>query len=244
MRKMFSQKQIEKIAEEYAGGLPDIKSGDAGKALVVNQAETGATWSQIGLSPEDQEKLDNSLQLPESAPAAQQLVGINTSGEQNALTIGDGLELNNNVLSAPIEIITLNFNHSSELSISNELHNKLYIDESAKEIVINIVNPGNSHQAGLYMHNSKGADYWQVTDDTSSSTSSTNKKYFGFIYMTVLPTYKITKSGSSGSYKLTLANNADHNSIQKVDPNYDGMPEFNYNSSPTGTKTLPNQMGY
>lgn len=63
-------------------GVPEIQSGDAGKVLLVNAGETAAEWGT-----------DNSLKLPESAPAAQQLVGINTSGEQNALNIGAGLLL-------------------------------------------------------------------------------------------------------------------------------------------------------
>lgn len=52
MRKMFSQEQIKKIAQEAGGGLPEIQSGDAGKALVVNQAEDGAEWAEVGSSPE------------------------------------------------------------------------------------------------------------------------------------------------------------------------------------------------
>lgn len=79
-------------------GVPEIQAGDAGKALVVNEGETDAEWSDVGLSPEDQEKLDNSLQLPETAPAEEELVSINIAGEQNALTIGNGLEIANDEL--------------------------------------------------------------------------------------------------------------------------------------------------
>lgn len=74
-------------------GVPAIVSGDAGKALIVNEAETDAVWGDVGLSPEDQSKLDNSLQLPTSAPESQIVIGVNTSKEQNALGIGSGLDI-------------------------------------------------------------------------------------------------------------------------------------------------------
>jgi hypothetical protein len=109
---MYSDGQVVKVVNKAiddgeivieAGGLPEIESGDAGKALVVNAGETGAEWAQVGLSPEDQEKLDNSLQLPESAPAAQQLVGINTSGEQNALNFSKTFSVTNDELNLNID---------------------------------------------------------------------------------------------------------------------------------------------
>ena len=83
-------------------GIPEIEAGDAGKALIVNEAETDAVWGDVGLSPEDQAKLDNSLQLPARAPASQVIVGVNTSKEQNALGIGDGLELDNGAVKAKV----------------------------------------------------------------------------------------------------------------------------------------------
>jgi len=91
-------------------GVPEIESGDAGKALVVNQAEDGVEWATVtaGLSPEDQAKLDNSLQLPESAPATEQLVSIDTNGDQNALGIGAGLEVSNGALINGVKVLTIN----------------------------------------------------------------------------------------------------------------------------------------
>lgn len=84
MKQMWSKEQIEKIAKESGGSLPEILEGDAGKALVVNEQEDGVEWGEASAP-------DNVLVLPEEAPAAQQLVGINTSNEQNALNIGKGL---------------------------------------------------------------------------------------------------------------------------------------------------------
>lgn len=94
-------------------GVQDFSTSDAGKSLVVNSTGTATEWDFVGLSPEDQEKLDNSLQLPESAPAAQQLVGINTSGEQNALTVGEGLSIDNGTIKAGEAYLTINFNNST-----------------------------------------------------------------------------------------------------------------------------------
>ena len=89
---MITNKQVvdvvNKAIEEgeiQTGGLPQIESGDAGKVLKVNEQEDGVEWGEGGA--------DNALVLPEVAPASQQLVGINTSGEQNSLSIGDGLEI-------------------------------------------------------------------------------------------------------------------------------------------------------
>ena len=47
------------------------------------------------------------LVTPESAPAAQQLVGINTSGKQNALGIGAGLEVSNGALINGVKVLTI-----------------------------------------------------------------------------------------------------------------------------------------
>lgn len=92
MRRMNSKNGIIDIVNEgiesgqieVGGGLPEIEAGDAGKVLMVNEDEDGVEWGEAGGA-------DNALVLPEVAPASQQLVGINTSGEQNALGIGDGL---------------------------------------------------------------------------------------------------------------------------------------------------------
>lgn len=64
---------------ELPSGLPDIKSGDAGKLLIVNSAETGAEWSA-----------DTNLKLPETAPGAQEIATITKSNTQQNLVIGDG----------------------------------------------------------------------------------------------------------------------------------------------------------
>jgi hypothetical protein len=149
MRRMYSDGQVVKVVNKAiddgeivieAGGLPEIESGDAGKALVVNQAEDGAEWATVGLSPEDQEKLDNSLQLPESAPAAQQLVGINTSKEQNALTIGSGLNIDaNGNINTDFPTIILDFNNGT---VINNLDEALYtkLTTAGSQYIIKVTN--------------------------------------------------------------------------------------------------------
>lgn len=132
MRRMITNKQVvdvvNKAIEEGdipSGGLPEIQEGDAGKALIVNSGETGVEWGEVGLSPEDQEKLDNSLQLPEEAPTAQQLVGISTSGTQNALGIGDGLEINDGKVISDTYVLKLaqsvSGSWNQDVSLSSEL---------------------------------------------------------------------------------------------------------------------------
>lgn len=111
---------------ELPSGLPDIEAGDAGKVLAVNSGETGAEW------------VSNVLKLPASAPATQQLVGINTSGEQNAISIGDGLTVVNNTISlSNAPILTVDFNNTTSISISEELYSKIYNCEYALIRVIN-----------------------------------------------------------------------------------------------------------
>lgn len=92
MRRMYSDGQVVKVVN---------------KAIEAGEIQAG------GLTPEQKEKLDNSLQLPESAPATQQLVGINTSGEQNALSIGDGLSVDNNTLKAGEPVLVIDFNKAA-----------------------------------------------------------------------------------------------------------------------------------
>lgn len=230
MRKMFSQKQIEKIAAEYAGGLPEIEAGDAGKALIVNAGETGVEWATVGLSPEDQEKLDNSLQLPESAPAAQQLVGINTSGEQNALGIGDYLTVDNGVLKYNgLEFVIVNFNSNSSIGISDDLYNKLY---STADIIIYAVNTSfKPAKSCLYTHANAGTKFTQVTINASGGTSTPAGGGFKF---NVKAGYKIELTGDVGARKLNISKDSEAEIVTKVMYNYDLSVSF---TEASGTKT-------
>ena len=110
MRRMITNKQVVDVVnkaiddgEIEVGGLPEIEAGDAGKVLKVNEQEDGVEWGEGGA--------DNALVLPEEAPAAQQLVGINTSNEQNSLGIGDGLEVANDTLKTSLKTLILDANN-------------------------------------------------------------------------------------------------------------------------------------
>ena len=130
MRRMLTNKNVVDVVNkaiddgeiEVGGSLPEIQEGDAGKALVVNEQEDGVEWAEVGAP-------DNVLVLPESAPAAQQLVGINTSNEQNSLSIGDGLEIANGQLQIS-KVLTLDFNGGNSTTtttaIAGKIENKEY----------------------------------------------------------------------------------------------------------------------
>lgn len=105
MRRMYSDGQVVKVVN---------------KAIDDGEIQAG------GLTPEQEEKLDNSLQLPESAPAAQQLVGINTSKEQNALTISDGLVVDNGALKVVNDKrLILDFSKNQQVTLDAETAQKL-----------------------------------------------------------------------------------------------------------------------
>lgn len=92
MRRMITNKQVVDVVN---------------KGIEEGEIETG------GLTPEQEEKLDNALALPEEAPASQQLVGVNTSNEQNSLGVGDGLTVASNELLLAQEQKILVFDVSS-----------------------------------------------------------------------------------------------------------------------------------
>ena len=123
MRRMITNKQVVEVVnkaiddgEIEVGGLPEIEEGDAGKVLKVNEQEDGVEWGEAGGA-------DHALVLPEVAPASQQLVGINTSNEQNSLGIGNGLKVESgNIVADPdIKTITLYFGSNTTLVVSEAI---------------------------------------------------------------------------------------------------------------------------
>lgn len=197
MRRMYSDGQVVKVVnkaiddgEIQAGGLPEIEAGDAGKALVVNQAEDGAEWAEVGAP-------DNVLVLPEVAPASQQLVGINTSGEQNALGIGTGLEIANNALNA--KILELDFNGGNSATVAQEvatnIQNKYYSEiiiknARASSININVIHLiARNPEQDLYV----SAGQLKVTQTNWIGNSEMLFRYF-----------KLTVSGTNVSLSLQL----------------------------------------
>ena len=138
---------------ELPSGLPEIKSGDAGKLLAVNAGETGSEW-----------KTDNNLKLPQSSPATQQLVGINTSGAQNAILIGDKLRLENGELNG--NYLVLDYNNKVGLgiiitediytNITNQVYsyiqiNNYYISNPSQKFTLTLVPDKSTNLSnGLY----------------------------------------------------------------------------------------------
>lgn len=240
MRRMYSDGQVVKVVNKAiddgkivieAGGLPEIEAGDAGKALVVNQAEDGAEWATVGLSPEDQEKLDNSLQLPESAPAAQQLVGINTSGEQNAIGIGDGLEITSNTLTNKVKILEVDFNGANTVDITEDLYQKVIT--GYYEIIIcrnhkksSLKNPAICYNVPLMSSNQSSAptnavyrSYGDVVLATGSWVRYFIQKYCSVTANTVSGNRKLSISdGTSGPNYINMISTFSGLSGTKIEP--------------------------
>ena len=199
-------------------GVPEIQEGDAGKVLLVNADETAAEWG-----------VDNSLKLPESAPAAQQLVGINTSGEQNALSIGEGLEIANSVLSAPYDIIKIDFNNSSTLNISDDLYDKLF-GTGALPVIIYAVNTSyNPAKSAFYMHTGASSAYEQIT---ANSFGSNHK--IGTIKVNYSDRYQLAPQGNAGARQLKCSKMSNAELPGTIEGNYAMSETF---TSLTGTAT-------
>lgn len=182
MRRMLTNKNVVDVVnkaiddgEITIGGLPEIESGDAGKALIVNSDETGVEWGEVGLSPEDQEKLDNSLQLPETAPLSNELVIIDQDGEQNSLTVGDGLEIANGALKQNSFInLTADFAPSTSGTITLTQAQKDYITTNYP--IIKITFSDNTIGYLTYQNTTSSFVYFSGNLFLNSSTS------LGFLY--------------------------------------------------------------
>lgn len=221
MRRMITNKQVVDIVN---------------KGIEEGEIEAG------GLTPEQEEKLDNSLQLPESAPATQQLVGINTSGEQNALSIGDGLEISNNTISVPVEIIKLDCqnnsltNQSNSLAISDELAAKL--QQLTTIAMLTNVN-SNFINGMLFAHRYANTVLYNITlgGDTSYDSAVTNGAQYQLMKRVTLRI-----NGSAGGYYLTISQESYQGIVTKVEDQYTlSIVQFTLDSL-TGTKTMPSAL--
>ena len=165
--------------EIEVGGLPEIESGDAGKALVVNSGETGVEWAEVSGLPEiesgDAGKLlavnsgetgtewveDNNLKLPDTAPASNELVIIDQDGEQNSLTVGDGLEIANgelatsNMIQFEMTGISENNSKNQTLNVSSNVYNKL-LAGSYKTVSVKLTKSNNYSFSTLLNYEGNG----------------------------------------------------------------------------------------
>lgn len=157
-----------------------------------------------GLTPEQEEKLDNSLQLPSSAPAAQQLVGINTSGEQNALGIGDGLVVDSNVLKNNT-IIYLDFDQRLTIPISDELYTEI-VNVTGKKLFIpynlSLTNCAAAENLIFYMLNSQLVSIPRIYASGVSTDAN------GYYSVENKNSYIMTAGGTDGNHKLTIASDS------------------------------------
>lgn len=214
MRKMYSEKQLVGVVnkaiddgEIEVGGLPEIASGDAGKVLTVNSGETGVEWAESAgglptIESGDAGKLlavnagetgaewvsDNSLQLPASAPASQQLVGINTSGEQNALSIGAGLSIENNSLKTNVLEIDWQSSTTSYREISEEVYNNITNGVYDEIIIKNTYYQSTGYGTVHYIRRSFSRNNYASLGDLSSTTvngAGTGTIKFSYLYLTI-----------------------------------------------------------
>lgn len=202
-------------------GVPEIQSGDAGKALMVNAGETDAEWTTLpsGLpdiesgdagkllavnSNEDDAEwvTDNSLKLPASAPASQQLVGVNTSGAQNALGIGSGLVVDSNVLKNN-SIAYLDFNQGLTISISDELYSEIFNNGKTLFIPYNLSSTtcAGAENVIFYTNISKLVSVPRIYGSGSKNDSN------GYYTLSNYYSYQMTLGGTAGNHTLTIASN-------------------------------------
>lgn len=177
--------------EIQVGGLPEIESGDAGKVLKVNEQEDGVEWGEGGT--------DNALVLPTEAPASQQLVGINTSNEQNSLGIGDGLEIDNGVLKSKVKIF--DFNNADTLSISNQEYANIFTNRIYDMIIIK--NTSTKYRQGIFYFN-PGVGYY-VCNFPGPGYSGSTQTGLGFSALTLPVTY-LQSQGTEDNYSLKFTN--------------------------------------
>ena len=95
------------------------------KEVVIKGIESGEIVA--GLNPEQEAKLNNSLQLPAEAPASQVLVGVNSSKEQNSMSIGEGLSINNGVIENDVKKLVIDFGTETGIirTVSSDVYNKI-----------------------------------------------------------------------------------------------------------------------
>ena len=187
------------------------------------------TGIEINASGELTANIPNALVLPESAPAADQLVGVNTSNEQIAVTIGENLNLTNTgVLSSPFEIYKLDANGSgSAVYISDALYEKL----QNKNALIYLYNTnGTGSNGALFASRYGGTPWYQITLDGDDNTSSVNN---GFTQYNTANRLKLISAGAEGNRYLSLNNQAINKPILGI-----SGPDVVIFTSASGTKTM------
>ena len=205
MRRMITNKQVVDVVnkaiddgEIEVGGLPEIESGDAGKVLKVNEQEDGVEWGEAGGA-------DNALVLPEVAPASQQLVGVNTSGEQNALGIGGGLNIDaSGNINTDYPTIVLDFNNNTVL---NNLDEALYtkLTTAGSQYIIKVINVVSSYASKYNTYYRQSYSNPLVYENFLYNGDIVNETSVAPLKISMLFKGKITLQGIEGSRKATLS---------------------------------------
>lgn len=200
MRKMFSQKQIEKIAKEAGGGVtPEEVVDIVNEAIEQGEIETG------GMTPEQEEKLDSSLQLPESAPAAQQLVGINTNGEQNALGIGGGLNIDaDGNINTNFPTIVLDFNNGTVINnLDEDLYTKL--TTAGSQCIVKVINTISTYALKYNTYYRQSYNNPSIYESFLFNGATVQDTSGAPLKNTILFKGKVTFQGSQGHRQVVLS---------------------------------------
>lgn len=81
---------------------------EGSESVVVDVNEEG-TALEVHIDAEVMQKINRALLLPMTTPTEQELVGVDTANGQNRITIGDNLEVENNILKLKNDIIVNTF---------------------------------------------------------------------------------------------------------------------------------------
>lgn len=132
MRRMMTNGQIVNTVnaaiesgEIQAGGVTpqSLYENLEGSETVVVDLNEDETAVEIHLDNDVTTKIENSLQKPLTTPTEQELVGIDTTGAQNRITIGDGLAISNGELI--VNKLVLNFNRNASYVVTQDIADKI-----------------------------------------------------------------------------------------------------------------------
>lgn len=138
------------------------------------------------------------LVTPESAPAAQQLVGINTSGKQNALGIGAGLEVSNGALINGVKVLTINatFAKVSARTVDVELTDEIVTNMRNGVYSLVLLKASDISMNDFVIVNNtsnSGSNFNYTGNSILGSTTSLSYKLPGLTMSKQFITYNITK---------------------------------------------------
>ena len=138
------------------------------------------------------------LVTPESAPAAQQLVGINTSGKQNVLGIGAGLEVSNGALINGFKVLTIiaTFASFSATTVDVELTDEIVTNMRNGVYLLVLLKASDSTMKDFIIvnnTNNSGSNFNYTGNSILGNTTSLYYKLPGLTMSKQFITYNITQ---------------------------------------------------